>query len=153
MIVYSLLLVGLVVALFVGLGTRPELDFTVVRPPGEPFTLLPGGLVSNHFSVRLHNRWQVPKQVRIEISSPPGAQLIVPVNPVDLQTDEQVRTEVFVNLPADLVKSGKVPVRLQAYEDGALAAERSMTFLGPVYAEHENDDEHHDGEGERGEQK
>ena len=143
-LVYSLLLVGIAVALFVGLGTRPQLDFTVVRPPGEPFTLLPGGLVSNHFTLRLHNRLQADKRVRIEVSSPAGAQLIVPVNPLELKADEQVRTEAFVNIPAGLVKSGKVPVRLQVYEDGTLMAEGAMTFLGPVHEE--GDDDHgHDG--------
>jgi cytochrome c oxidase accessory protein FixG len=130
-IVYSLLLVGLIAALFVGLGTRPHLDFTVVRPPGEPFTVLPGEVVSNHFTLRLHNRWTVEKHYRIEVSSPPGAQLIVPVNPVEVHADEQVRTEAFVNIPADQVKSGKAPVRIQVYDGGTLVAEQSMTFLAP----------------------
>jgi cytochrome c oxidase accessory protein FixG len=131
-LVYSALLLGVVVALFVGLGMRPHLDLTVVRPPGEPYMLLPGGLVSNHFSLRLHNRDQVAKRFQIDVSGPVGAQVIVPVNPLGLGADEEQRTEAFVNIPAAQVRSGKAPLRIQVYERGTLVAERTMIFLAPV---------------------
>jgi cytochrome c oxidase accessory protein FixG len=131
-LVYSVLLVGVTVALFVGLGSRPHLDFTVVRPPGEPFMLLPDGSVSNHFTLRLHNRAQSEKRFEIDVAYPAEARLIVPVNPVDLKADEEQRTEAFVSLPPAALASGKVPLRLQVYENGTLMAEQSMTFLGPI---------------------
>lgn len=133
-LVYSVLLVGVVAALFVGLGMRPQLDLTVVRPPGEPFTALPGGVISNHFTLRLHNRAPEPKQLRIAVAGPEQTQLIVPVNPLALEANAQTRTEAFVNIPGTRVGSGKAPVRIQVYEDGTLLAERPMTFLAPARA-------------------
>jgi cytochrome c oxidase accessory protein FixG len=146
-VVYSVLLVGVIVALFVGLGTRPQLDFTVVRPPGAPFALLPGDLVSNHFSLRLHNRGPLEKSFRIDAAGPAGTRIVVPVNPVSLGPEEQRRTEAFVNIPAAAVHDGKAPVRIQVYDGGTLMAERAMTLLAPVL--HDRDerrdrDEKHD---------
>ena len=131
-LVYSVLLVAITAALFVGLGMRPHLDFTVVRPPGEPFMVLPDGSISNHFTLRLHNRAQSEKRFAIEVSVPAGARLIVPVNPIPLQADQEERTEAFVTLPPSALTGGKTPLRLQVYEDGTLIAEQSMIFLGPI---------------------
>ncbi|HKJ00356.1 MAG TPA: cytochrome c oxidase accessory protein CcoG [bacterium] len=130
-LVYSVLLVGVVVALFVGLSLRPHMDLTVVRPPGDPFMLLPGGLVSNRFTVVLHNRALTPKTVRIVADGPPHTQAVVPVNPLTLKADEEIRTEAFVNIPAGEVDSGKAPVRIRVYEGPTPVAEQSMTFLAP----------------------
>jgi cytochrome c oxidase accessory protein FixG len=132
-LVYSVLLVGVAVALFVGLSIRPHVDFTVVRPPGEPYMVLPGGVISNHFTLVLHNRAQSGKVVRITADGPPATRIIVPVNPLNLGADEETRTEAFVNVPADEVKSGKAPVRIRVYEGKRPVAEQSMTFLAPEH--------------------
>jgi cytochrome c oxidase accessory protein FixG len=130
---YSVLLVGLTVALFVGLGTRPELELVVVRPPGQPFALLPGGVVSNHVTLRLHNRAAEPKRLLISVRGPEQARVIVPVNPLELAAHSETRTEAFINLPLDSVRGGKAPVVIQVYEDGRLLAERPLTLLAPTH--------------------
>jgi cytochrome c oxidase accessory protein FixG len=131
-IVYSVLLIAAIVGLFVGLGSRPELRMALVRPPGAPFAELPGGLVSNHFTLHLHNVSLEPRSFRIAMEGPPGAALIVPVNPVHLEAGEQTRVEAFVNIPAEGASGGKVPLRMQVFDGNQLRAESNTTFLAPV---------------------
>ncbi len=131
-VIYSALLAGIVVALFIGLGTRPGLGFAVLRPPGDPFQSLQGGVVSNHFTLRLHNRSMEPRAYRLQVTGVEDASLIVPVNPVPVPAGEQHRTEAFVNLHASRLENGKAPIRIQVYEGEQLLTERTMTLLGPV---------------------
>jgi cytochrome c oxidase accessory protein FixG len=131
-VVYSLLLVLVAGLLVWGLGTRATLDFTVLRAPGEPFALLPGGLVSNHYHMRVHNRGDRDRTYRIVLDGPAEAQLILPVNPVRLRAGEQMRLEVFVNIPAGAVAAGRAELALQVREVESLVGEKPTTFLAPV---------------------
>jgi cytochrome c oxidase accessory protein FixG len=131
-VIYSVLLLGLVAALFVGLGIRPQLDLTVMRPPGAPFALLPGNVVSNHFTLRLHNRGEQDKRYLLAVEGPGQTQLVTPFNPMEVPAGEQARTEAFVNVPAPALKDGKAPLHIRVYDNGTLVAEKAMTLLGPV---------------------
>jgi cytochrome c oxidase accessory protein FixG len=131
-LVYTLLLAGVTVALFVGLGTRPALNLDVLRPPGEPFALLPGGLVSNHFTLRIHNMSVEPKRLRIAMEGPATARLIVPVNPLPLVAGELARVEAFVNIPYDDVADGRARLHFLVFDGEHVSAEADTTFLAPV---------------------
>jgi cytochrome c oxidase accessory protein FixG len=131
-IAYSLLLVGVVAGLAFALEVRSEADVTIVRPPGAPFALLPGGVVSNHFSVRIINRGEADHAFRMALSGTPEAHLITALNPMPVRAGEQERIEVFVNLAQGAVPTGKLPLNLQFYEGSALVAEKATTFLAPA---------------------
>jgi cytochrome c oxidase accessory protein FixG len=145
-IVYSVLLVAVAVALFVGLGTRPTLDLAVLRPAGEPFMVLPGRIVSNHFTLSLQNMTAEPRLYRVAVAGPPDAGLIMPGNPVSLKGGEMRRVEAFVVIPGAAAESGHVPLNIQVYEDDKLRAERQTTFLAPTHHEEEDEEDEEDHE-------
>ena len=130
-LVYSVLLVGVLIALFVGLGTRPLLDLTVVRPPGRPFTILSDHLASNHFSLRFYNRSQEDKTYRLAIEGPAGLKLVTPFNPIEVKAGQERRTEAFVTVPISSLHEGKARLRILVYHHRLLIAEKSITLLGP----------------------
>jgi cytochrome c oxidase accessory protein FixG len=132
-IVYSLLLVGVVLMLVWGLGTRRLLDFNVLRAPGEPFTVLPGNLVSNHFHLRVFNRSDVARTYRIDMDGPPGAQLIMPVNPVRVPPGEPMKLEAFVNIPYAAVEAGRAPLQFHVHEVDRRVADEPTVFISPVF--------------------
>ena len=130
-IIYSLLLAGVGVALFVSLGNRPLLHFTVLRPPGQPFFMLPGDLVSNQFTLSLHNNSQQEREFRLAIEGPESTELVVPINPLRLKAGEQNHTQAFVKIPARMVVGGSAEVHIQVYSEGELLADKHTTFLAP----------------------
>jgi cytochrome c oxidase accessory protein FixG len=127
-VVYLLLLAGITTMLAWGLGTRPTLDFTVLRAPGEPFMLLPGGVVSNHFHLRLFNRDSAPRLYHVTLEGPEGLQLIMAVNPVRIAPGEPVRLDAFVNVPAAALKGGKTALSFRVSE-----VERPLTATATVF--------------------
>jgi len=131
-VVYSVLLIGVIAGLAYALEVRADTDMTVVRPPGAPFAVLPGGVVSNHFSVRILNRGAAGRAYRLALAGAPDARLITALNPVTVPAGEQERVEVFVDLARKQVPGGKLPLTLQVYDGSALAAESATTFLAPA---------------------
>jgi cytochrome c oxidase accessory protein FixG len=130
-VVYSALLVGVTILLIWGLGTRPMLDFNVLRAPGDPYTLLPGGVVSNHFHMRVFNRSNEPRTFHIWLEGPAGTQLIVPVNPVRIPPGEPTRLEAFVNVPMAEIKRGKTDIRFHVAEVERPLIDQVTTFISP----------------------
>ncbi len=131
-IVYSLLLAGVVAALVVALEVDSLVDVTIVRPPGEPYAVLPGGIVSNHFTLHLINRSRIPHQFRLAVAGLPQAVLITALNPLPVGAGEQVRAEAFVNVPAGAVKGGKAPLSVQVYDGPTVVGEQGGMFLAPA---------------------
>lgn len=130
-LIYSAALVGVLAVLFVGLGWRPLLDLTVVRPPGDPFTVLPGDLVSNRFQVHLHNRGSESRAFRVAVSGLEGAKLVLPLNPVSVPGNEQTAVIAFIQVPAATV-SGRAPASIIVYDGDAPAANQAIIFLAPI---------------------
>lgn len=131
-IVYALLLAGTMGLLAWGLNTRPGLDFSVLRAPGDPFTMLPGNLISNHFQLRVFNKDVVPRTYHIMMDGPPGSQLVIPVNPVRIPPGEPVRLEAFVNVPAGTVHGGKAALLFHVHEVERPIADQATVFIAPA---------------------
>ncbi|HEX7927145.1 MAG TPA: cytochrome c oxidase accessory protein CcoG [bacterium] len=130
-VVYSLLLLGVMVLLFWGLGTRPMLDFTVLRAPGDPFTVLPGDLISNHYHLRVFNRSNETRTFHIWLDGPSGTTLIVPVNPVRIPPGEPTRLDAFVNVPTSAINTGKTNIRFRVSEVERPMVETATSFIAP----------------------
>lgn len=131
-LIYSVLLVAVIVALFISLGTRPLLGLTVLRPPGTPFVSLPGNIVSNQFTLSLQNKGQQDKAYRLAVAGSADARLIVPINPIPLAAGAQTHAQAFVNIPREAIHNGRLELRIQVYDGETLLAERPTTFIAPV---------------------
>lgn len=131
-LVYSALLAGVIAALIVAMEVRASVDLTVVRPPGEPFALLPGDLVSNRFTVHLINRSDTDERFRIEVAGPAEARLITALNPLPVGAGQQAKAEAFINLPRRAASGGRVPLKVRIYRGESLVAEQSSMFLAPA---------------------
>jgi cytochrome c oxidase accessory protein FixG len=85
--IYSALLIAVTAALLWGLHTRNLIEVTVIRPPGSPYAVLSGGIVSNHYTLALFNKAPDEKHLTIELAQPHQGRLIVPVNPVSVPAE------------------------------------------------------------------
>ncbi|MBI3992830.1 MAG: cytochrome c oxidase accessory protein CcoG [Candidatus Lambdaproteobacteria bacterium] len=133
-LIYSVLLVALVVAFFWGVGTRPLVALTVIRPPGDPYALLPDGRISNHFSLMLFNKAPDRRQFRINLDGPLSADLVTAANPVFLEGGEHRRIDVFVNVPRPEVNGGRAPIHFKItriIQEEVPLTDYEATFLAP----------------------
>ncbi|MBF0276578.1 MAG: cytochrome c oxidase accessory protein CcoG [SAR324 cluster bacterium] len=131
-VIYASFLVILSIGFFWSLAVRPLVEFTIIRAPGEPYTLLEGKTVSNHLSLRLLNKDQVDHNITVKVSGAEDARLIVPVQPFPLPANSLKRMELFVNIPQANMPSGKQAITLLLFSDDREIAESSTFILGPI---------------------
>jgi len=131
-ILYSVLLViGAVVAL---LATRRRTDFeaTLLRLPGEPYTL-DDGQVRNSLQLHLVNKRADVETYRIDVEQADGMTVVLPMHDVALQPMASARVPLFLTVSRASFH-GEFPVRVHVVRksDARDEVATSATFLGPT---------------------
>jgi cytochrome c oxidase accessory protein FixG len=131
--IYPLLLLLVWGALGWTLAHRPPADVTVLRALGSPFTLLPGGRVSNQIRVKIVNRTAADQHYRIELMQPATAvDIIAPDTPLAVPAGHSATTSAFLIAPLDAFERGERPVRLRIADESGWTQEVTFRLLGPV---------------------
>ncbi|HTQ47456.1 MAG TPA: cytochrome c oxidase accessory protein CcoG [Polyangiaceae bacterium] len=131
-ILYSVLLVvGAVVAL---LATRRRTDFeaTLLRLPGEPYTL-DDGQVRNSLQLHLVNKRADLERYRIQVEHADGMTVVLPMQEVALQSMASTRVPLFLTVSRASFHA-EFPVRVHVVREADARDEvaASATFLGPT---------------------
>jgi cytochrome c oxidase accessory protein FixG len=104
-LIYPVVLLALVSALFFTFRARGDAEVTVLRGLGAPYVSDAAG-VRNQIRIKVKNRSAAPRAYRIELLGLPGAQLVAPENPLRLAQGQQQTTTVFVLAPATAFARG-----------------------------------------------
>jgi cytochrome c oxidase accessory protein FixG len=108
--IYAGLLLIAVTTLTVLLTRKEFLEVTVLRAGGSPYEIIPaanGNLVLNHFRVDLSNQTGAAQQVQFSLADPePGLELVMPMNPLQLDDRAAQKADFFVRFPPTLLKNG-----------------------------------------------
>ncbi len=133
---YSAVLVVLLGVLGFMIVSRPALDLTLLRTPGQMYQLdrtsQPGtNRVANLYSVELINKTYQPIPVRFRVTYP-GAmlQLVQPLSTVG--PGEMAKGLLFVSLPQKSIQQNSTPITIEVLSGQTIIATRETTFLGPV---------------------
>jgi cytochrome c oxidase accessory protein FixG len=130
-VLYSVLLVvGATVAL---IATRRRTDFeaTLLRLPGEPYTI-DGPDVRDAFQVHVVNKRAQVVEYRVEVEPATDMTALVPMPAVTVEPLGDVRVPLFVGVPRAAFRS-EFPVRVRvtpAHEPESVTT-TTATFLGP----------------------
>ncbi|MGY1409620.1 MULTISPECIES: 4Fe-4S dicluster domain-containing protein [unclassified Luteimonas] len=129
--VYGLLLLGLMVAWAVGVGTRSELIAEVLRDRNALYRETANGAIENDYTLKLVNKSDRERSFRIMLESAPGIALR------DAATSVQARAEAVVSVPVVLVArdgaSGRNDVRFIIESDDGTSREIvDSSFFGPM---------------------
>jgi cytochrome c oxidase accessory protein FixG len=130
-VLYSaLLLLGAAVAFF---ATRQRTDFevTLLRLPGEPYSL-DVGEVRNSLQLHLVNKRATPETYRVEVLPADAMAVVLPMASLSIAPMADARVPLFLSVPRDRLR-GEFPVRVRVVR---AADERDVrvvtgTFLGP----------------------
>lgn len=130
-VLYPLLLLltgGLLVA---GLLTRNSLDVTLLRGTGAPYTLRHDGMLLHQVRIKLVNRTERPRAVRIALASTADAELVAPMNPYPLPARAMATTTVFVLTPATGFARGQRMIAFTLSDAGTWHERHDWMLLGP----------------------
>jgi cytochrome c oxidase accessory protein FixG len=128
--VYALLLCGLLVALLSAGRRVHQPEITLLRGIGAPFQVQ-GELVRNQIRITIENRTGAPASYQLSVANAPGAQLVMPDNPLVVAAGARATSSAFVSLPASAFRTGSVQVLLVFQEAAGARHERPYLLLGP----------------------
>ncbi|MBC7568513.1 MAG: cytochrome c oxidase accessory protein CcoG [Spirosoma sp.] len=128
---YSIVLLALVGVLAYLLVSRPALDATVLRAPGQLFQREAGGRISNLYSLEVINKTygNLPVQIRV---NQPGATLRFVQPLTDVKPGEQAKTMFFISMPERSVQQNSTPLTIDVVSKGKTISQLKTSFLGPV---------------------
>ncbi|HEY6559014.1 MAG TPA: cytochrome c oxidase accessory protein CcoG [Polyangiaceae bacterium] len=129
-VIYPLVLIALLSALFFTASTRGDAEITVLRGLSAPFVSDAAG-VRNQIRIKVKNRSGQAHAYRIELVGLPGAQLIAPENPLRLAAGQQQTTTVFVLAPESAFSRGKRDVGFRISDGVKFSEIAPYKLLGP----------------------
>lgn len=133
LVLYALLLLGLAGLFFGLLAVRSPLVLDVVRQgAGGVSGRTADGRLSNVYALKITNRQGDARNLRLELAGFPGAELVVPEEPVSVSSETLKELRVLVVHPGtDLRPVTRFAVVLTDLEDPSVRLEARTSFLAP----------------------
>jgi cytochrome c oxidase accessory protein FixG len=129
----ALLVVGAVVA-FLAARTRRDFEATLLRLPGEPYTV-EAGQVQNALQLHIVNKRDTVERYRIEVDPADAMSALVAMPTVTIPPLGNARVPVFLSVPRERFhREFSVQLRVAHDDPGSGAARAALvtgTFLGP----------------------
>jgi cytochrome c oxidase accessory protein FixG len=129
-LMYPVLLVAVLAGLWHFGRDRSDVEVTVLRGIGAPFTL-EGESVRNQLRVKLRNRAADAGSFEIALLDVPNALLIAPENPVKLRAGEQSTVGLFVVLPRTAFERGVREIQVRIRDSQGKDHIMPYRLLGP----------------------
>ena len=128
---YSLLLVLLLSVLGFLLGTRGDVELTVMRTPGMLFQENPDGQISNLYNFQLANKTNKPIQIKM-ITKTEGATIKI-IGAMNLLPEAEVsKGSFFIYLPKDKLDDTKTEVNITIMQGKKILTSMNTNFMGPI---------------------
>ncbi len=129
-IAYSAVLTLLVVILGFSLGSRADVETTILRVPGMLYQEVEGDKISNLYNIEVVNKTIKPIPVELKLKSPEGSIRMVGL---ELKAPEQgmAKGAFFVDIPKEKLTERKTQLVIEVYSGEKLIDEVKTNFLGP----------------------
>lgn len=124
--------------------TRTLAMVEVFKNRGDPFTTfeIPGGgkQFGNLFIAEIASHTEAPLEIRFELDSSTGAELIMPNNPIEIRNSQFLRQPFTVKFKKESLTSGRRSARLLIHVHSKIAGpgnphseiqEKEVTLVGP----------------------
>lgn len=143
MIGYSLLWTVMICLLGYLVITRPEVQATILRAPGQLFQKQEKGLISNLYTINLVNKSFDAHALELRVLSPENAALTMVGRELAVKAEEITDGTFFISLPQSNIGKIKTEVEIGVFSEGEKIDQLKTSFIGPVYKK-EKDEDHDD---------
>jgi polyferredoxin len=128
---YSLLLVLLLCVLGFLLGTRGDVELTVMRTPGMLFQETPDGQISNLYNFQLANKTNTSIKIKMSTKTE-GATIKIIGSLNTLPAAEVSKGSFFIYLPKDKLEDRKTEVNITIMQGHKVLTSTTTNFMGPI---------------------
>lgn len=124
---YTVVLIGLLGLLIYLLISRPALDATLLRTPGQLTTREADGRVSNLYALEIINKTYRPLPVRLRVNYP-GATVRFVQPLTQVPPGELTKTMVFISLPQAALKQHNAPIHIEVLSGDKIVDDIKTSF-------------------------
>lgn len=131
-VAYSAVLVLLLGILGFSLGSRHDVETTILRTPGMLYQQVDGGYIANLYNVQVINKTMEEFTVSLRLVEPAtgrikqiGQDLVVP-------SREMAKGAFFIEIPADQLAGDKNKITVEIWSEDRLLDKVRTNFLGPI---------------------
>ncbi len=127
---YSFVLILLVGLFSFALTTQKDIEFTLIKVPGQVLQEYPDGSISNLFRIIVDNKSFVPRTFELQVSHPEASIEWVGQKVDTLQPLSQNQNTFFLKMPGDQIEKRKMTLKLSLYSEGKYINDKDFTFIG-----------------------
>jgi cytochrome c oxidase accessory protein FixG len=130
-LVYTTILLGIVVAIFVGLAMRTTFKANVVRDRGVMARVVDAGMIENVYRIQVMNATESPQRYRVSVSGLPGL-VVTSEATIDIASTEARTMAVRVQAPPDAATPGSHEIHFAVESlDSPGRLDEKSTFMVP----------------------
>lgn len=127
---YSGVLILLVVFLGFSLGSRRDVETTILRTPGMLYQEAAGNKISNLYNIEVVNKTTSAIPIQLRLKSPEGTIRMVG-DALTAPKQGMAKGTFFVELPKETLTGRKTELMIEVYSGDRLIEEMETNFLGP----------------------
>ena len=130
---YTAVLTILVTILSVALFTRSDVEATVLKVPGQLYTELDNGRISNLYKVQYVNKTNSPMPVDIRITGVEGVE-ITKAGGSEIVLEPQALAEgtYIISVPKETLTGMQTKMTVEILSEGEVLETRTIKFMGPA---------------------
>ena len=135
-VLYTSLILVVGAVMLATLGTRADVELTLLRDRNPLFVGLSNGDIRNGYTLKVLNKVHQARRFSLRISGIDGLRLAVPgsddTSGIDVGPDRLASFRVFVSAPADALDRARTPLHfILAPRGGGAPVTRETVFMGP----------------------
>ncbi|HEY5692140.1 MAG TPA: cytochrome c oxidase accessory protein CcoG [Cyclobacteriaceae bacterium] len=130
---YGVVLLVLISLLGYFIGTRADIETTVLKAPGTLFSKTEDGQITNVYNIEFVNKTFDDVLLEMKVESPSAASLLKIGDPQIVVPSEGILKGLFmIKLPEEEINSMKMNVVLGVYQNGNRIETANARFIGPI---------------------
>ncbi|MGV3772654.1 MAG: cytochrome c oxidase accessory protein CcoG [Verrucomicrobiales bacterium] len=128
---YSSVLAALVVIFTFLIFTRSEAESSFLRAPGALFQELPGGKISNLYTVKTINKTSRDLPIELKLEDATGTLRIMGAERFVARKEKMAQTSVLITFDRSQLSSAKTKLKIGVYSGGKRLQTVNTIFVGP----------------------
>jgi cytochrome c oxidase accessory protein FixG len=132
---YTVVMCALLGVLVYLLASRTDVDFSLLRTPGQLYQHQPNGQLSNLYNYRLLNKTYYEKKLSIRPENFKGEIKIVGDDELLIPKEGFASGSMFIYLNESDVHQRKTPLKIAVFEGGKKIRTLTTSFVGPFNSE------------------
>jgi cytochrome c oxidase accessory protein FixG len=131
-VAYSVVLITLLSVLGFSLGSRSEVETTLLRTPGMLTKKTDDGYYANLYNIQIVNKTQDEFSLELKLVDPANGRIKLAGNELSVKPQDLTKGVMFIEIPPESLHSYKQEIKVEVWSGDKLIETVETNFLGPM---------------------